>query len=158
MGCAPFGWQKRLYQRLIRGEVRNCDIPTGLGKTAVIAVWLFALAKAPAHVPRRLIYIVNRRTVVDQATKIAADLRELLNNSHRARDRQSPRGRRLRVGYARHRRGASGRLLWRRTLDHHSRAHQAAMGRCWSRGWARRAANLHVRRRCQRIERSDVHA
>jgi CRISPR-associated endonuclease/helicase Cas3 len=38
-----------------------------LGKTAVIAVWLLALANG-AKVPRRLVYVVNRRTVVDQTT------------------------------------------------------------------------------------------
>jgi hypothetical protein len=49
MSCAPFGWQNRLYQRLIRGEVRNCNIPTGLGKTAVIAAPL-KLLLWPLHI------------------------------------------------------------------------------------------------------------
>jgi CRISPR-associated endonuclease/helicase Cas3 len=43
-------------------------LPTGLGKTSVIAVWLIALANQPAKLPRRLVYVVNRRTVVDQTT------------------------------------------------------------------------------------------
>lgn len=45
----------------------RCDIPTGLGKTAVIAVWLLAREVNPT-LPRRLVYVVNRRTVVDQTT------------------------------------------------------------------------------------------
>ena len=54
---------------------RALDIPTGLGKTAVIAVWLLARA-AGASIPRRLVYIVDRRAVVDQATEVANTLRE----------------------------------------------------------------------------------
>jgi CRISPR-associated endonuclease/helicase Cas3 len=56
-----------------------CDIPTGLGKTSVIAVWLLARAEG-AKVPCRLVYVVNRRTVVDQTTdevrRIRAHLQE----------------------------------------------------------------------------------
>ena len=75
-GHAPFPWQERLFSEFVEGEFRNsCDVPTGLGKTSVIAIWLLALAhKISAAVrlkgfPRRLIYVVNRRTVVDQATR-----------------------------------------------------------------------------------------
>ena len=46
------------------------DIPTGLGKTAVMAIWLLARA-AGARLPRRLVYVVDRRAVVDQATDFA---------------------------------------------------------------------------------------
>jgi CRISPR-associated endonuclease/helicase Cas3 len=42
-----------------------------LGKTSIIPLWLIALATGAA-LPRRLVYIVNRRTVVDQATDDAA--------------------------------------------------------------------------------------
>jgi CRISPR-associated endonuclease/helicase Cas3 len=62
---------------------KNCDLPTGLGKTSIIAIWLLALAhRARANTligfPRRLIYVVNRRTVVDQATREAEKLRKVL--------------------------------------------------------------------------------
>ena len=50
------------------------DIPTGLGKTSVMALWLIALARG-ASLPRRLIYVVDRRAVVDQATRFAERLR-----------------------------------------------------------------------------------
>jgi CRISPR-associated endonuclease/helicase Cas3 len=43
-------------------------VPTGLGKTSVIAVWLLARERN-ASLPRRLVYVVNRRTVVDQTTE-----------------------------------------------------------------------------------------
>lgn len=75
-GNRPFPWQAALYTRLRDGEIpTSCDIPTGLGKTSVIAVWLIALAHG-ANVPRRLVYVVNRRTVVDQTTNVAIKLRE----------------------------------------------------------------------------------
>lgn len=67
-GNAPFPWQRALFKRFLAGNIpSSCDIPTGLGKTAVIAVWLLARA-AGASLPRRLVYVVNRRTVVDQTT------------------------------------------------------------------------------------------
>src|SRR5438132_4029889 len=78
-GNDPFPWQRELYRRFIDGEFpSSCDLPTGLGKTAVIAIWLLALAAIPEKVPRRLVYVVNRRTVVDQATREAEKLRENL--------------------------------------------------------------------------------
>lgn len=47
-GHKPFPWQTALYERLVQGEIpARCDIPTGLGKTAVVAVWLIALAHRP---------------------------------------------------------------------------------------------------------------
>jgi CRISPR-associated endonuclease/helicase Cas3 len=67
----PFPWQIRLYCQFIGNQAggvpKVCCIPTGLGKTSVIAVWLLAYANGAA-LPRRLIYVVNRRTVVDQTT------------------------------------------------------------------------------------------
>ncbi|MCK6456699.1 MAG: type I-U CRISPR-associated helicase/endonuclease Cas3 [Phycisphaerae bacterium] len=80
-GYAPLCWQKRLFDRLANGSVPPVvDLPTGLGKTSVIPIWLIALAQpAPRNnrwprLPRRLVYIVNRRTVVDQATDDAKRL------------------------------------------------------------------------------------
>ncbi len=58
------------------------DIPTGLGKTAVMAIWLLARA-AGAALPRRLVYVVDRRAVVDQATEFAEQLRKRLEQDER---------------------------------------------------------------------------
>jgi len=73
----PFPWQRKLYERFDDdSEIpRVVSIPTGLGKTSVIAVWLIALARGK-KVPRRLVYVVNRRTVVDQTTVEALRLRD----------------------------------------------------------------------------------
>lgn len=68
-GNPPFPWQVALYERLIANDIPvSCNLPTGLGKTSVIAIWLIALANHPDKMPRRLVYVVNRRTVVDQTT------------------------------------------------------------------------------------------
>lgn len=75
MGFPPFEWQKRLYHDYFaKGDVPYAlDIPTGLGKTSVISLWYLAW-KAAAAVPRRLVYIVDRRVVVDQATEVAEEI------------------------------------------------------------------------------------
>lgn len=73
-GNPPFPWQRALFKRFIAGDFPStCDLPTGLGKTSVIALWLLALAQNP-KLPRRLVYVVNRRTVVDQSTAEAERL------------------------------------------------------------------------------------
>jgi CRISPR-associated endonuclease/helicase Cas3 len=65
-----------LFQQFVAGVFpSSCNLPTGLGKTAVVAIWLIALAAAPDRTPRRLVYVVNRRTVVDQTTTEAEKLR-----------------------------------------------------------------------------------
>lgn len=74
----PFPWQEDLLLSLLNGRaLRAVDIPTGLGKTSVMAIWLVARA-CHADVPRRLVYIVDRRAVVDQATDVAVGLRQLV--------------------------------------------------------------------------------
>lgn len=80
----PFPWQRTLFTELTGKLFRDTyDIPTGLGKTSIIAIWLLALAHhvradTLAGYPIRLVYVVNRRTVVDQATREAEQLREAL--------------------------------------------------------------------------------
>ena len=80
-GHAPFPWQTRLFERTSIGELPSAvDIPTGLGKTSVMAIWLLARA-AGAPLPRRLFYVVDRRAVVDQATTFAEGIRTVLKRS-----------------------------------------------------------------------------
>jgi len=77
-GNQPFPWQRALFERFVVCDFpKACDLPTGLGKTSVIVLWLLALAKN-SKVPRRLVYVVNRRTVVDQSTAEAERLRSQL--------------------------------------------------------------------------------
>ncbi len=78
-GEQVFPWQKELLRMFMRGKIpRALDIPTGLGKTSVMAIWLIARA-AGAKVPRRLVYIVDRRAIVDQATETAMRLQEFVS-------------------------------------------------------------------------------
>ena len=80
-GYRPFPWQQRLYDEHLALGIDKLphaiDIPTGLGKTAIMAIWLLARA-AGASLPRRLVYIVDRRAVIDQATEFAEQLQRAL--------------------------------------------------------------------------------
>jgi CRISPR-associated endonuclease/helicase Cas3 len=78
MGFGPLSWQRRLYREWATDTFKPMpviDLPTGMGKTAVMAIWLIARANK-FDVPTRLIYVVDRRTVVDQATDLAKKLRD----------------------------------------------------------------------------------
>jgi CRISPR-associated endonuclease/helicase Cas3 len=80
-GYDPFPWQKRLAERVCRGEgwPEVMDLPTASGKTAAIDVAVFAMALRQRG-PRRVFFVVDRRVVVDAAyermQKIAKALRE----------------------------------------------------------------------------------
>lgn len=76
----PFPWQIDLYQKWVaKGEPPySCNLPTGLGKTSIIAIWLIVLINHPDKAPRRLVYVVNRRTVVDQTTDEVEKIRKNL--------------------------------------------------------------------------------
>ncbi len=79
-GNQPFPWQIALYEKFANGQFPTpANIPTGLGKTSIVAIWLIALALYPAKVPRRMVYVVNRRTVVDQTTDEVEKLRMALS-------------------------------------------------------------------------------
>lgn len=73
-GREPYRWQRRAFRLLVEGkweDLRSLSLPTGVGKTSLIACFLLAQAFAKARLPRRIVWIVNRRTVVDQATAVA---------------------------------------------------------------------------------------
>jgi CRISPR-associated endonuclease/helicase Cas3 len=78
-GQDPFPWQLELLRCFRRGDsIQALDIPTGLGKTATMAIWLIARALG-ADLPRRLVYVVDRRAVVDQATDEAERIRKVVD-------------------------------------------------------------------------------
>jgi len=88
-GRVPLRWQERLFrEHFANNDIRRViDLPTGLGKTMVMALWLIAfmeqLTKGPPKLPRRLVYVVDRRTVVDQATKQAVRFQKRIRAFHR---------------------------------------------------------------------------
>ena len=79
-GATPYRWQQRLLRDwFLQGRAPDAvDVPTGLGKTRVMALWLAARALG-APLPRRLVYVVDRRAVVDQATEEAERLSKNLD-------------------------------------------------------------------------------
>jgi len=85
-----YRWQEQLFFEFVAGGCppRVC-VPTGLGKTSVMDVWLLALAweagqrAAMRTVPTRLVWVVDRRVVVDQATEEAESLAKRLTEDPR---------------------------------------------------------------------------
>src|SRR5215469_3179138 len=109
-GFSPISWQRRLFEQLINGKLPSAlDLPTGLGKTSVMVAWLIARAHG-ANLPSRLVYVVDRRAVVDQATTEAEKLREalegkaehlgLLDESARKRAKQTAAELKKRLGFS----------------------------------------------------------
>lgn len=87
-GREPFDWQTRLLERVVdRGWPSTLDLPTGAGKTAALDVAVFALALDAARSPgerkqsRRIVLVVDRRVVVDQAFERAATIAEKLDEA-----------------------------------------------------------------------------
>jgi CRISPR-associated endonuclease/helicase Cas3 len=68
-----------LFYSFVRGAIPpNLNLPTGSGKTNAIVCWLLALCENP-ELPRRLADVVDRRSVVDQSTKVVEDIASKLN-------------------------------------------------------------------------------
>jgi CRISPR-associated endonuclease/helicase Cas3 len=75
----PYYWQRELFLRFCAGEFpAQIDLPTGTGKTSLMDIWFLALTRqalgGKLTIPRRLVWVVNRRVVVDQATDRAIDI------------------------------------------------------------------------------------
>jgi CRISPR-associated endonuclease/helicase Cas3 len=84
-GKAPFPWQSDLVREVIKtGWPDALDLPTGAGKTAVLEVAVFALAHELQELgskrrhPLRMVFVVDRRTIVDQAAERAKKICEAL--------------------------------------------------------------------------------
>mgnify|MGYP001809834912 CR=1 FL=1 len=78
-GYPPFPWQSALAGRLAGDDWPEAlTPPTGSGKTAIIDIWLWArLSGLP--VPRRLVYVIDRRLVVDGVSRYAESLAATLD-------------------------------------------------------------------------------
>ena len=74
----PFPWQKRLTSQVLNSGAwpKVIDLPTGTGKTAVLDTAVFALAAQPTNSPRRIVFVIDRRIVVDQVCKRAQQIRD----------------------------------------------------------------------------------
>ncbi len=70
---APFPWQRRLAAMIAAGvPPASISVPTGAGKTAIIAAWLWA-RESGYPVATRLVYVVDRRLIVDSVTAYAEE-------------------------------------------------------------------------------------
>ena len=80
-GYEPFPWQVRLTNQVLA----ECqwpdviDLPTGSGKTAVLDTAIFSLAVDPRHFPRRIVFVIDRRIIVDQVYKRAQQIKERIS-------------------------------------------------------------------------------
>ncbi|MEU6895885.1 type I-U CRISPR-associated helicase/endonuclease Cas3 [Streptomyces sp. NPDC046557] len=87
-GRRPFPWQiAYLHHVAETGIWPDLGIPTGLGKTSIIEIWVFLLAWQHASgvhrtVPLRLFFAVDRRLVVDQTHESSRTLQQALDTSH----------------------------------------------------------------------------
>jgi len=89
-GVAPFPWQRRLARLLAEGGAwpEVLELPTGTGKTAALDIALFHLALeagrgAARRAPVRIVLVVDRRLVVDDAFARAKRLERALREAAR---------------------------------------------------------------------------
>ena len=80
-GCEPFPWQQRLTAQVLESGTwpKVIDLPTGTGKTAVLDTAIFALACRPEVSPRRIVFVIDRRIVVDQVCERAQRIQHQIN-------------------------------------------------------------------------------
>src|SRR5260370_28606681 len=74
-GYSPFPWQESLLRRVAEhGWPELIDVPTGLGKTAVLDVAVFLSALGSQHARRRVFLVVDPRPILDQASDEAQQI------------------------------------------------------------------------------------
>ncbi len=82
-GWEPFPWQVRLTEQVLETGrwPRAIDLPTGSGKTAALDTAVFSLAARPDAFPRRVVFVIDRRIIVDQVYKQAERIRDRLTEA-----------------------------------------------------------------------------
>ncbi len=86
-GLAPFPWQTDLVRQVLsdRAWPQLIDVPTGLGKTALLDIAVFVASATSQEVGaqrlgrRRIFFVVDRRIVVDEAYDRALTLSRALD-------------------------------------------------------------------------------
>ena len=79
----PYPWQSRLTRQVLTNErwPDVIDLPTGTGKTAVLDTAIYTLAVRPDLFPRRIVFVIDRRIVVDQVYERAARIRDRVRDA-----------------------------------------------------------------------------
>ncbi len=84
-GHSPYPWQRRLAASVAKGVWPDAlGVPTGAGKTSAVDIAVHALAaevEFPPEArrqPRRVLFVVDRRTIVDQAYERSIAIRDRL--------------------------------------------------------------------------------
>src|ERR1019366_2668603 len=78
----PFPWQESLAEKALQGEwPRSIGLPTAAGKTALIDIAVYALAKRAPKAARRIFFVVDRRVIVDEAAERADTLAKRLRDA-----------------------------------------------------------------------------
>lgn len=94
-GFTPFRWQTRLASIALAGEwPHHIHLPTGVGKSSLVVIWAYALARDLAEpkdhrsTPMRLIYVVDRRLIVDAVDEQAQAMAQILENPKTVRTKR----------------------------------------------------------------------
>jgi CRISPR-associated endonuclease/helicase Cas3 len=99
-GRQAFPWQRRLCRNVMQGEwPRALALPTASGKTSCIDIALYALAADVPHAPRRILFVVDRRVIVDEAFHHANDIAQRLRDASGGILREVADGLRARRGF-----------------------------------------------------------
>ncbi len=77
----PFPWQEAYAAEALMGNWRPVGMPTASGKTALIDIAVYALAKRAPNSARRIFFVVDRRVIVDEAAEHAVELAECLSKA-----------------------------------------------------------------------------
>ncbi len=85
-GNPPFGWQSRLADEIDAGTWPPAmGLPTAAGKTSLVEIWVYALARdlvrGVRRTPLRLVWVIDRRIVVDEVANRAQALAAKLHTA-----------------------------------------------------------------------------
>ncbi|WP_435298969.1 type I-G CRISPR-associated helicase/endonuclease Cas3g [Timonella sp. A28] len=84
---SPYTWQSRLAHQVRENSWPSpIAVPTGLGKTATIAIAVYELARQIAHgeqrtAPQRIFHVVDRKILVDSTATYSEHLAEKINSA-----------------------------------------------------------------------------
>jgi CRISPR-associated endonuclease/helicase Cas3 len=88
-GFSPYPYQERIGEGAFPQVL---DVPTGMGKTAAVVVaWLRRRLASPAQTPRRLIYCLPMRVLVEQTRRAVATWIENVRTLFEKRGLKTPR-------------------------------------------------------------------